>query len=144
MRLRVLVGLVSIATVVGTCSSLAGCKAEPAATVKEANALDVKAAEAPNPVGDPRFREFFDRVGAYVKVHDTADARVPSLKETSDPRQLSEREKALADEIRVERAGAHQGDVFSPAAAKEMPIPSPRISRCGRSAIKKPSCWRYP
>ena len=39
-----------------------------------------------NPVTDPRFREFFDRVRTYVKVHDTADARVPSLEETSDPR----------------------------------------------------------
>ena len=120
MWLRGFVGLVSIVTVAVTCSLLAGCKAEPAATVNEANALDVKAVEPPNPVADPRFREFFERVRVYVKVHDTADARVPSLKETSDPRQLSEREKALADEIRVQRAGAHQGDVFSAAAAKEI------------------------
>jgi hypothetical protein len=55
-----------------------------------------------------------------MKVHDSANARVPSLKDTSDPRQISRREKALADEIRVERPGARQGDVFSPAAAKEI------------------------
>ena len=120
MRLRGLVVFVALASVATTVSFLAGCKAKPAATVKEANALDVKSAEAPNPVEDPRFKEFFERVRAYDKVHHTADSRVPSLKETSNPRQLSEREKALADEIRIERAGAQQGDVFSPSAAREI------------------------
>jgi hypothetical protein len=99
---------------------VSGCKEKPAATVKEANALDAKAPDAPAPVADPRFKEFFDRVRAYVKIHDAADARVPSLKDTSDPQQVSGREKALADEIRIERAGAHQGDVFSPSAAMEV------------------------
>lgn len=55
-----------------------------------------------------------------MAVHDAADARVPSLKETSDPQQVSSREKALADAIRVARAGAHQGEVFSAAAASEI------------------------
>ena len=118
MRLRVLVVSLGLGTLVATFPFLAGCKEKPAATVKEVNALDAKSADAPNPVEDPRFKEFFDHVRAYIKVHDTADARVPSLKETSDPRQVSGREKALADEIRVERAGAHQGDVFSPSAAQ--------------------------
>src|SRR4029077_14660274 len=98
------------------------CKEKPAATVKEVNALDVKSAEAPNPVEDPRFKEFFDHVRAYIKMHNTAEARVPSLKETSDPQQVSGREKALADEIRKERAGAQQGEGFSPSAAKEIGI----------------------
>ena len=116
MRLCLLILVIFVTTF----PFVAGCKEKPAATVKEVNALDAKSADAPNPVEDPRFKEFFDHVRAYVKIHDTADARVPSLKETSDPRQVSGREKALADEIRVERAGAHQGDVFSPAAAKEI------------------------
>lgn len=100
--------------------SLSACKAQPAATVKEVNRLDEKSAEAPQPVEDPRFKEFFDQVRAYIKIHNAADAKVPSLKETSDPRQVSDREKALADEIRVERAGATQGAVFSPGAAREI------------------------
>jgi hypothetical protein len=120
MRLRVLVVSLSLATFITTLSFLAGCKEKPAATVKEVNALDEKSADAPNPVDDPRFKEFFDHVRAYIKIHETAGARIPSLKETSDPRKVSGREKALADEIRVERAGAHQGDVFSPSAAKEI------------------------
>jgi hypothetical protein len=115
---------VPLAFVISLAGSLfvSGCREKPAATVKEVNALDKKAPEAPNPVEDPRFKDFFDRVRAYIKIHNAADGRVPSLKETSDPQKISTREKALADEIRTERAGAHQGDVFSPSAAKEIGV----------------------
>ena len=118
MRLRVLV--VSLGLGITTCSLLPACKAKPAATVREVNALDQKSADAPSPVDDPRFKEFFDNVRAYINVHETAAARVPGLKDTSDPKKVSGREKALADEIRVERAGAHQGDVFSASAAQQI------------------------
>ncbi|HET6956906.1 MAG TPA: hypothetical protein VFI56_10000 [Vicinamibacterales bacterium] len=120
MRPRVLVVSFGLATSLVACALLSGCKEKPAATIKEVNRLDEKSAEAPKPVEDPRFKEFFDRVRAYTKIHSTADSRVPSLKETSDPKQISGREKALANEIRVERAGAKQGDVFSPSAAREI------------------------
>jgi hypothetical protein len=110
------------AIALAVCLCISGCKQEPAATITEVNRRDVKSAEAPNPSEDPRFREFFDRVRAYMKIHQTADGRVPSLKDTSDSKQVSGREKALADEIRVERAGARRGDVFSAAAAKEIGI----------------------
>jgi len=120
MRLHSSPIAVSLGTAVVGCLLISGCKEKPAATTKEVNRLDEKAAGAPNPVEDPRFKEFFDRVRAYMKIHESAEARVPSLKETSDPKQVSQREKALADEIRVERAGAKQGDVFSPAAAMEI------------------------
>ncbi len=96
------------------------CKAKPAATVEEVNTLDAKSEQAPNPIEDPRFKDFFDHVRAYMAVHEAADARVPSLKETSDPQQVSLREKALADAIRVARAGARQGEIFSDAAATEI------------------------
>ena len=122
MRLRLPVGSFAVATSLAASLFIAGCKEKPAATVKEVNKLDVKSAEAPNPVEDPRFKDFFDHVRAYLKIHNTADARVPSLKDTSDPKQISGREKALADQIRVERAGAQQGDVFSLAAAKEIAV----------------------
>ena len=120
MRLRVFASSLALATTVTACVCLSACKQEPARTVNQANRLDEKSAAAPDPVEDPRFKEFFDRVRAYLKIHQSANARVPSLKETSDPKQVSSREKALADEIRIERAGAHQGDVFSPAAAKDI------------------------
>jgi len=107
--------------VLGAVVLLAGaCGEQPASTVKEVNKLDAKAGDAPNPVDDPRFKEFSDRVRDYVAVHKSADAKVPSLNDTSDPQKISGREKMLADQIRVERAGAKQGDVFSPGAAKEI------------------------
>src|SRR5262245_62113901 len=115
MRLGLLVSVAFI-----TAWLFTGCKEKPAATVKEVNRLDAKSGEAQNPVEDARFKEFFDNVRAYMKIHKAADARVPSLKETSDPKEVSGREKALADEIRKQRAGAQQGEVFSPAAAKEI------------------------
>jgi hypothetical protein len=120
MKLRACVVSLGFASSLAAFVFIPGCKQKPAATIKEVNRLDEKSAEAPRPVEDPRFKDFFDRVRAYMKIHNSADARVPSLKETADPKQLSEREKALADEIRVERAGARQGDVFSPSAAKEI------------------------
>jgi hypothetical protein len=120
MRLRSLAVSLAVAPLVTTCLLLAGCKEKPAATVKEVNKLDEKAADAPQPVEDPRFKEFFDHVRAYVKIHQAAELRVPKLKETSDPKKVSSREKALADEIRIERAGADQGDVFTPSAAREI------------------------
>jgi hypothetical protein len=120
MRLRAVVVSLGFATSLSAFLFVSGCREKPAATIKEANRLDEKSAEAPNPVEDPRFKDFFDHVRAYMKIHDAADARVPSLKETSDPKQVSGREKALADEIRVERAGARQGDVFTPSAAREI------------------------
>jgi len=120
MRLRLLVVLLglTIAPVAFLCVS--GCREKPRATVKEVNELDAKSGDAPNPVDDPRFKDLFDHVRAYMTTHDNAEKRVPNLKDTSDPKQVSTREKALADEIRVERAGARQGDVFTPAAAKEI------------------------
>jgi hypothetical protein len=122
LRLRFRVGSLTVAGSLGALMFVSGCKEKPAATVKEVNRLDEKSVGAPKPVEDPRFKEFFDRVRAYMKIHDSANARVPSLEETSDPKQVSGREKALADEIRVERAGARQGDVFSPSAAREIGV----------------------
>jgi len=122
MRLRSLVGSLGLGTSLAAFLCICACKEKPAATIKEVNKLDEKSTEAPKPVEDQRFKDFFDRVRAYMKIHDTAEARVPSLKETSDPKQVSGRERALADQIRVERAGAQQGDVFSPSAAKEIGI----------------------
>jgi len=116
LRLLVLVGL----TIAPIAMLASGCRDKPRATVKEVNELDAKSGDAPNPVEDPRFKDFFDRVRAYVKIHDNSETRVPSLKDTSDPKQVSTREKALADEIRIERAGAQQGDVFAPAAARQI------------------------
>jgi hypothetical protein len=61
--------------------------------------------------------EFFGRLDAYLQVRARAEAKVPELKETSDPAKISAREKALADALRVERAGARQGEIFTDTAS---------------------------
>jgi hypothetical protein len=62
--------------------------------------------------------EFEKRVAAYIAVHDKADAEVPSLKKTDDPKEISSREIALGDAIRAKRASARPGDVITPDAAR--------------------------
>jgi hypothetical protein len=57
--------------------------------------------------------EFHKRIEAYVKVHNDADAKVPSLKNTDDPKQVWEREQALGKMIISLRPGAKGGDIFA-------------------------------
>jgi hypothetical protein len=58
--------------------------------------------------------EFQKRIQAYMKIHNDAEAKVPSLKKTDDPKEISDREKALAQAIMTLRAGAKPGDIFAP------------------------------
>ncbi|HJU43843.1 MAG TPA: hypothetical protein VJ691_13540 [Vicinamibacterales bacterium] len=65
-----------------------------------------------NPVG-AAVLEFHKRIEAYMKIHKEADSKVPSLKRTDDPNEISSREKALADMIMTLRPGAQTGDIFA-------------------------------
>lgn len=58
--------------------------------------------------------EFQKRIQAYMKIHNQAEGKVPNLKRTDDPVEISAREKALADAIMTLRAGAQPGDIFAP------------------------------
>jgi hypothetical protein len=120
MRSRMLVVALGLAAALNTVLFVSACAEKPAATVKEVNKLDATSGDAPNPIEDPRFKEFFDRVSDYMKIHQASEAKVPNLKKTDDPKEVSGREKALAEAIRVARAGARQGEVFSSSAAKEI------------------------
>ena len=57
--------------------------------------------------------EFQKRIDAYVKIHNAAEGKVPNLKRTDDPVEISGREKALADTIMTLRPGAQSGDIFA-------------------------------
>ena len=57
--------------------------------------------------------EFQKRIQAYMKVHNEAEGKVPNLKRTDDPVEISAREKALAETIMTLRAGAQPGDIFA-------------------------------
>lgn len=58
--------------------------------------------------------EFQKRIQAYLKIHNAAEAKVPNLKKTDDPKEISDREKALGQAIMTLRAGARPGDIFAP------------------------------
>ena len=50
----------------------------------------------------------------YVEVRKKADDSAPPLKKTDDPRQIKEAQQALVERIGAARAGAKQGDIFTP------------------------------
>jgi hypothetical protein len=58
--------------------------------------------------------EFRKRIDAYLKIHNEAETKVPNLKRTDDPKEISERESALAKTIMTLRAGAKPGEIFAP------------------------------
>jgi hypothetical protein len=58
--------------------------------------------------------EFQKRIQAYMKIHNDAEGKVPNLKKTDDPKEISDREKALGQMIMTLRAGAKPGDIFAP------------------------------
>jgi hypothetical protein len=64
-----------------------------------------------NPIG-AAVKAFQDQVAEYVKVHNQAEGQVPRLRETTDPTQIAEREKALGLAIHQLRAKAREGDIF--------------------------------
>lgn len=58
--------------------------------------------------------EFQNRIKAYMDIHNEAESKVPSLKRTDDPLEISNREAALAKAIQALRANARIGEVFAP------------------------------
>ena len=80
------------------------------------------AADRPAPtdkLATPTFADFAERIDAYMNQRRRAEAAVPDLKETADPKKVYDREKALGESIRTVRANAPQGEIFSEAAAAE-------------------------
>jgi hypothetical protein len=58
--------------------------------------------------------EFQNRIKAYLKIHNEAEGKVPNLKRTDDPQQISDREAQLAKAIQTLRAQAKVGEIFAP------------------------------
>jgi len=58
--------------------------------------------------------EFRKRVDAYLKIHNEAEGKVPNLKRTDDPQEISDRERALGQAIMTLRANAQPGEIFAP------------------------------
>src|SRR5262245_43007073 len=97
---------------------LASCRSTP--PKDEAGNPDGKDQPAPtDTLAKPTFAGFAQRVDIYMNQRRRAEASVPDLKETSDPKKVYDREKALGDAIRTVRANAPQGEIFSEPAAAE-------------------------
>jgi hypothetical protein len=88
-------------------------QAQPAAAASPDPAAGVNASgQAVNAQGLATL-EFKKRIDAYMKIHNEAEGKVPNLKRTDDPKEISDREKALADTIMTLRAGAKPGEIFA-------------------------------
>ena len=62
------------------------------------------------------FKEFTDRVEAYVKLQKKVEASLPGLKSTDVPEMITAHQEALARMIREARPHAKAGDVFTESA----------------------------
>jgi hypothetical protein len=58
--------------------------------------------------------EFKKAIDTYRKVHEEQEAKVGPLPKTADPAAITKRQHALGEAIRQARAGARQGDIFTP------------------------------
>ena len=108
--------------------SLAACgkadTAEPSATSGTAADQSQRAANQtaaqpvttplPGTTEDAAVVEFKKRIDAYLKTHNEAEEQIPNLERTDDPKEISDREKALGQMIMTLRAGAQPGDIFAP------------------------------
>jgi hypothetical protein len=68
-----------------------------------------------NPRGQAIF-EFQKRLADYVSLHKREAGKLPKLKETDSPQDISTREKLLGEAIRAARVGAKPGDLYQPVA----------------------------
>lgn len=99
----------NVDTATPAANTTAGGQGAPAAPAAAASLTDQQQV---NPAGTAML-EFKERVDVYLKIHNEAEEKVPNLKKTDDPKEISDRERALADMIMTLRAGAKPGDVFS-------------------------------
>jgi len=58
--------------------------------------------------------KFQTRIKAYLKIHNEAEARVPNLKRTDNPKEISDREVLLGKAIQTLRPKAKIGEIFAP------------------------------
>jgi hypothetical protein len=93
---------------------LAGTPDQSQRTPANTSATTVNADGQPVNAQGAAALEFKKRIDAYLKIHNEAEGKVPALKRTDDPKEISDREKALADTIMTLRANAQPGDIFAP------------------------------
>ena len=63
-------------------------------------------------------QDFKQRIDKYMELHKQLEKDAPPLKKTDDPAKIKASQDALATGIRAARAGAKQGDIFTPEIAQ--------------------------
>ena len=66
---------------------------------------------------NPTAESFEKRVKDYVKLREDIEAKMPKLSKEAKPEEIETHKKQLQDSVRAARAGAKQGDIFTPEAA---------------------------
>lgn len=59
-------------------------------------------------------QDFNKRIQAYMELHNRLEKKAPPLKTTEDPAKIKASQHGLAAAIKAERAGAKQGEIFTP------------------------------
>jgi hypothetical protein len=108
-----------------TTSNVVRAKADPEGGIggQTAQTPPPSAKQAPaRPVpSDPAaIQEFNDRIAAYAKLRKKVENDVPDLNETKDATKIVAHREALAVGLRLARKDARQGDLFTPAAARQV------------------------
>ena len=65
-------------------------------------------------------QDFKQRSDKYMELHKRLEKEAPPLKKADDPARIQASQQALATAIRSERAGAKQGDIFTPEIAERL------------------------
>jgi hypothetical protein len=113
-------GLVAVVLCVAAARLIAGQGAGPGAA---------KAGDAAG------FKEFSDRVQAYLKLQKTVEAGLPAMKPTDLPEVIAAHQQARAKRIQEARPNAKAGDLFTPAACEAFR----RVSRASVEGAAGPS-----
>jgi len=86
----------------------------------------------------PVIADFLARVDKYVELRKKADDSAPPLKETKDPAKIKDAQQGLVERIGIARAGAKQGDIFTPEIAVYFKrLLRPETKEPGTKAIMK-------
>jgi hypothetical protein len=109
--MRLTLSSLAVALIVAVASV---CSAQPAATNQTRDTADFTVQVWGYIVAD-----FSARVRDYAKLRSELEKGLPPLTVTDDPTELRSAVRALAKRIRVARAGAKQGDMFTPTVSVE-------------------------
>jgi hypothetical protein len=82
----------------------------PTAPPKQEESAEAKKLEAKTAAG---FKEFQERVDAYVKLHKSVAGSLPNIKPTTEPQKITDHQRELAQKIREARPHARRGDIFT-------------------------------